>query len=148
MKERFLKHAYGKPLFFKKQKKAKASEAKTRFSCIIEAHEATRQRIESATKRIHEEHIAGKGQNSVLHYNLVWIRLPKHKWPKSWEDIEDPVLNGHPLAGLMWERQFEKHWWNLVGKKFQIGNAFRPQKTIILIGQRGCRQNGRKEAKF
>ena len=45
----------------------------------------------------------------------VWIRHPKHKWPKSWEYIEDPVvplerkLYGHPLAGLLWERQFEKH---------------------------------------
>ena len=44
----------------------------------------------------------------------VWIRLPKHKWPKSWSSMEDPVvprernLYGHPLAGLLWERQFEK----------------------------------------
>ena len=43
-----------------------------------------------------------------------WIRLPKHKWPKSWSSIEDPVvplernLYGHPSAGLLWERQFEK----------------------------------------
>ena len=43
-----------------------------------------------------------------------WIRLPKHKWPKSWSSMEDPVvplernLYGHPLAGLLWERQFEK----------------------------------------
>ena len=41
-----------------------------------------------------------------------WIRLPRHKWPKSWSSIEDPVvalernLYGHPLAGLFWERQF------------------------------------------
>ena len=50
-----------------------------------------------------------------------WIRLPKHKWPKSWSSMEDPVvplernLYGHPLAGLLWERQFEKvlfeHGW-------------------------------------
>ena len=66
-KERSLKHAYGKPLYQKQKKKAKASEAKTRFSCIAEAHESTKQRIESATKGIHEEYIAGKGQNSVLH---------------------------------------------------------------------------------
>ena len=44
----------------------------------------------------------------------IWIRLPKHKWPKSWSDMEDPDvplernLYGHPLAGLLWERQFEK----------------------------------------
>ena len=57
--------------------KAKTSEAKTRFSCITEAHQSTRQRIESVT--IHEEHMAGKGQNSVLHYNLVhkFILMPQ-----------------------------------------------------------------------
>ena len=44
----------------------------------------------------------------------IWIRLPRHKWPKSWSSMEDPVvphkrnLCGHPLAGLLWERQFEK----------------------------------------
>ena len=44
----------------------------------------------------------------------IWIRPPRHKWPKSWSSMEDPVvplernLYGHPLAGLLWERQFEK----------------------------------------
>ena len=54
----------------------------------------------------------------------LWIRLPRHKWPKSWSSMEDPVvplerlLYGHPLAGLLWERQFEKillqHGWEKV----------------------------------
>ena len=44
----------------------------------------------------------------------IWIRLPRHKWPKSWSSMEDAVvplernLYGHPLAGLLWERQFEQ----------------------------------------
>ena len=44
----------------------------------------------------------------------IWIRLPRHKWPKSWSSMKDPVvllernLCGHPLAGLLWEMQFEK----------------------------------------
>ena len=44
----------------------------------------------------------------------IWIRLPKHKWPDSWSSMEDPVVSlernlyGHPLAGLLWERQLEK----------------------------------------
>ena len=44
----------------------------------------------------------------------IWIRLPRHKRPESWSSMEDPVvplernLHGHPLAGLLWERQFEK----------------------------------------
>ena len=54
----------------------------------------------------------------------IRIRLPQHKWPKSWSSLEDPVvplernLYGHPLAGLLWERQFEKillqHGWEKV----------------------------------
>ena len=46
------------------------------------------------------------------------------KWPKSWSSMEDPVvplernLYGHPLAGLLWERQFQKvllkHGWEKV----------------------------------
>ena len=54
----------------------------------------------------------------------IWIRLPRQKWLKSWSSIEDPVvplkrnLYGHPLAGLLWERQIEKvlleHGWRKV----------------------------------
>ena len=54
----------------------------------------------------------------------IWIRLPQHKWPKSWSSMEDPVvplernLYGHPLAGLLWERQLEKillkHGWEKI----------------------------------
>ena len=52
--------------------------------------------------------------------------LPRHKWPKSWSSMEDPVvplernLYSHPLAGLLWERQFEKfllqHGWEKISK--------------------------------
>ena len=54
----------------------------------------------------------------------IWIRLPQHKWPKSWSSMEDPVvllernLHGHLLAGLLWEKQFEKilskHGWEKI----------------------------------
>ena len=43
-----------------------------------------------------------------------WIRPPRHKWPKSWSIMEDPVvllernLYGHLLAGLLWERHYDK----------------------------------------
>ena len=44
----------------------------------------------------------------------IWIRLPKHKWPKSWSSMEDPVvplernLYCHSLAELFWEGQLGK----------------------------------------
>ena len=60
-------------------------------------------------------------ENSKSECPDIWIRLPRHKWPKSWSSMEDPVvplernLYGHPLAGLLWETQFEKilvkHGW-------------------------------------
>ena len=43
-----------------------------------------------------------------------WIRLPRHRWPKSRSNIEDPVVPlernvyGHRLPGLLRERQFEE----------------------------------------
>ena len=42
----------------------------------------------------------------------IWIRPPRHKWPKSWSSVGDPVvavernMYGHPLAGLLWERHY------------------------------------------
>ena len=60
----------------------------------------------------------------------MWIRLPRHKWPQSWSSMEDPVvllerhLYGHPLAGLLWERQFEKILLKYGGRRFPIGNAY------------------------
>ena len=54
----------------------------------------------------------------------IWIRLRRHKWPKSLSSMEDPVVSlernlyGHFLAGLLWERQFEKillkHGWEKI----------------------------------
>ena len=44
----------------------------------------------------------------------IWFRPPKHNWPKSWSSVDDPVIPSErnlylqPLAGLLWETQFEK----------------------------------------
>ena len=46
----------------------------------------------------------------------IWIRLPKHKWPKSWSSMEDPVvpleqnLYGHLLAGRLWNGNSRKFY--------------------------------------
>ena len=58
----------------------------------------------------------------------VRICLPRREWPKSWSNIEDLVvlleryLYGHPLAGLLWERQFEGVLFGLGwGKSTELG---------------------------
>ena len=44
----------------------------------------------------------------------IWIRLPRHKWPKSWSNMEHPVvllernLYGHPLQDYYGKGKFEK----------------------------------------
>ena len=174
---------------------------KTKLACILDANESTRMRMGNSEPHNHEDHIAGKGENSLQHYNLVhkFIPMPqamkipaaKAAVDKEWEKLEkisawnlakvkskkkvideartsgatvhfaslmdichlknaemeakhqkykgrvvlrgdivkdnsgsyavyhDPVwktqsfllernLYGHPLAGLLWERQFEK----------------------------------------
>ena len=58
-----------------------------------------------------------------------WVRFPRHKCPKSWANIQDPVvplernLCAHPLAGLWWERQFEEVLRGLGWEKIRTGNV-------------------------
>ena len=45
----------------------------------MESHESTRQRVEPSLPKHHEDHIAGKGYTSMIHYNLVhnFILMPQ-----------------------------------------------------------------------
>ena len=60
----------------------------------------------------------------------IWIRIPRHKWPESSSSMEDPVvplernLYGHPLAGLLWRRQFEKLLLKYVWEKVSNRECF------------------------
>ena len=48
----------------------------------------------------------------------IWIRPPRHKWPKSWSSMEDPILFfewnlfGHPFPRLLCEGWSRKLCWN------------------------------------
>ena len=70
----------------------------TKFACILEADESTRLRMGNSLPNHHEDHIAGKGDNSLQHYNLVHIFIPmpqamkipaaKAAVDKEWEKLE------------------------------------------------------------
>ena len=70
----------------------------TKLACILEADESTRMRMGNSIPHNHEEHIAGKGENSLQHYNLVhkFIPIPqamkipaaKAAVDKEWEKLE------------------------------------------------------------
>ena len=42
---------------------------KTKLACIMESNESTRMRMGNSEPPNHEDHIAGKGENSLQHYN-------------------------------------------------------------------------------
>ena len=58
-----------------------SNKIKTKLACILEADESTRMRMGNSIPHHHEDHIAGKGENSLQHYNLVhkYIPMPQAK---------------------------------------------------------------------
>ena len=78
--------------------RSKTNDFKFKFACILEASESTRMRMEESLPNYHEDHIAGKGDNSLQHYYLVhkFIPMPqamkipaaKAAVDKEWEKLE------------------------------------------------------------
>ena len=78
--------------------RGKTNDFKSKFACILEASESTRLRMEESPPKYLEDHIAGKGDNSLQHYNLVlqFIPMPqaieipaaKAAADKEWEKLE------------------------------------------------------------
>ena len=71
-------------------------EHKTKFVCIVEAEESLRKRMEESPHKNHEDHIAGKGMNSLSLSNTV------HKF------VPLPQAMNIPDAKAAVEKQYEK----------------------------------------
>ena len=75
-----------------------SNKIKTKLACILEADESTRMRMGNSIPHFHQDHIAGKGDNSLQHYNLVHkfipilqaVKIPPAKAAvdKEWEKLE------------------------------------------------------------
>ena len=74
------------------------NKIKTKLACILEASESTRLRMGESLPTHHEDHVAGKGDNSLHNFNLVhkFIPMPqamkipaaKATVDKEWEKLE------------------------------------------------------------
>ena len=53
-----------------------SNKIKTRLACILEAVESTRMRMGNSIAHYHQDLIAGKGESSLQHYNLVHKFMP------------------------------------------------------------------------
>ena len=78
--------------------RSKTNGFKCKFACILEASEPTRMRMAESIPKYHEDHVAGKGDNSLQHYNMAhkFIPMPqamkipaaKAAVDKEWEKFE------------------------------------------------------------
>ena len=83
----------------------------------------------------------------------VWIRLPRHKLPKSWANIEDPVVlleRNLYIADLLWERQFEdvllKVWWEKV-PNWECMFVYRKQGFFLSVNVDDIKMAGKNQDK-
>ena len=66
--------------------RGKSNEIKSKLACILEASESTRLRMGESLPNYHEDHIAGKGDNSLQHYpQALKIPAAKAAVDKEWE---------------------------------------------------------------
>ena len=70
-----------------------SNKIKTKLACILEADESIRLRVGNSIPHHHEDHIAGKGDNSFQHHSLVhkFIPIPqaveKQQWKRNGKKI-------------------------------------------------------------
>ena len=82
-----------------------SNKIKTKLACILEADESTRPRMGNSLPNHHEDHIAGKGDNSLQHDNLV------HKFIPMPQAMKIPAAKG--AVNKEWKNRRKNSAWNL-----------------------------------
>ena len=86
-----------------------SNKIKTRLACILEASDSTRLRMGESLPNHHEDHMAGKGNNSLQHYNLV------HKFIPVPQAMKNPAAKA--AVDKEWEKLEKISAWNLTKVK-------------------------------
>ena len=86
-----------------------SNKIKTKLACILEADESTRMRMGNSEPHNHEDHIAGKSENSSQHYNLV------HKFIPMPQAMKIPAAKA--AVDKEWEKMEKISAWNLTKVK-------------------------------
>ena len=81
-----------------------SNKIKTKLACILEADESTRLRMGNSMPHYQQDHIAGSGESSLQHYNMVHkfilmlqaMKIPTAKAAvdKEWENWEEKIRRG------------------------------------------------------
>ena len=102
-----------------------SNKIKTKLACILEADESTRMRMGNSIPHHHQDHITGKGENSLQHYNLV------HKFIPMPQAMEIPAAKA--AVDMEWEKLEKISAWNLTkgrSKKEVIDEARTSGATV------------------
>ena len=81
-------------------------QLKTKHACIVEADESLRIRMQGSQSKNHEDHISGKGVNSLSHYTLGHQFIPM------------PEASKIPNARQQW-RKNGKNWTGMAADESQ-----------------------------
>ena len=81
-----------------------SNKIKSKLACILEASESTRLRMEESLPNYDEDHIAGKSDNSLQHYNVV------HKFIPMPQDMKIPAAEA--AVDKEWEKLEKIPAWN------------------------------------
>ena len=95
-----------------------SNKIKSKLACIQEASESTRLRMGESLSTHHEDHIAGKGDNTLQHCNLV------HKFTPMPQVMKIPAAKA--AVDKEWEKLDKFSAWNLTkirSKKEEIDEA-------------------------
>ena len=85
--------------------RGKSNEIKSKLTCILGASESTRLRMGESLPNHHEDHVAGKGDNSLQHYKMVHKFIPMHQVMK--------VPAAKAAVDKEWEKLAKIAAWNL-----------------------------------
>ena len=99
---------------------------KTKLACILDADDSPRMRMGNSIPHHHEDHVAGKGENSLQHCNLV------HKFIPMPQAMKIPAAKA--AADKEWEKLEKISSWNLTkvrSKKWSMKQSRRAQKFIL-----------------
>ena len=102
-----------------------SNKIKTKLACNLEADESTRMRMGNSIPHHYEDHIAGKGENSLQHYNLV------HKFIPMRQAMKIPAAEA--AVDKEWEKMEKISAWNLTkvrSKKEVIDEARTSGATV------------------
>ena len=90
-------------------------EHKTKYACIVEADESMRKRMEGSPHKNHQDHIAGKGMNSLSRFNLVhkiFLCSKQRKHQMRRQQRKNNERNWREYRGGSWRKSETRKKWS------------------------------------